>query len=183
MVVGRAQAPHNSWLGRGSGGHDGAPLPQSPHPCALGVWGASEGGRLGRPPPRPHTLRTTVPSHCLGLALVPPKQFLPGVRHGSAVSNSIVQDTQLATWPNHLPGCSRNSSFAPSLTGSRDGAKGSFPGHAASDHTHQASFIRGGGVFWTRPTHPTLDPPTRLWTHPDPPPPYNSVGSIFCQPN
>ena len=23
----------------------------------------------------------------------------------------------------------------------------------------QALFIRGGGVFWTRPTHPTLDPP------------------------
>ena len=34
----------------------------------------------------------------------------------------------------------------------------------------QASFIRGVGVFWTRPTHPTLDPPTRLLTHPDPPP-------------
>ena len=29
---------------------------------------------------------------------------------------------------------------------------------------------RGGGVFWTRPTHPTLDPPTRVLTHPDPPP-------------
>ena len=41
----------------------------------------------------------------------------------------------------------------------------------------------GGGVFWTRPTHPTLDAPTPLLIHPDPPPSYNSVGSIFCKPN
>ena len=32
----------------------------------------------------------------------------------------------------------------------------------------------GGGVFWTRPTHPTFDPPL---------PCYNSVMSIFCKPN
>ena len=44
-------------------------------------------------------------------------------------------------------------------------------------------YKEGGGVFWTRPTHPTLDPPTQLLTHPDPPPSYNSVGSIFCEPN
>ena len=60
--------------------------------------------------------------------------------------------------------------------------------HIVSTHTRararQASFIRGGGgLFWTIPTHPTLDPPTPLLTHPDPPPSYNSVGSIFCKPN
>ena len=29
--------------------------------------------------------------------------------------------------------------------------------------------LRGGGAFWMRPTHQTTDPPTQLWTHPDPP--------------
>ena len=38
----------------------------------------------------------------------------------------------------------------------------------------------GGGVFWMRPSHPTSDP-----ARPPPPrrPSYNSVGSIFCEPN
>ena len=47
----------------------------------------------------------------------------------------------------------------------------------------QASFVRGVGVFWTRPTHPTLDPPTRLLTHPDPPPPLINLWGEFCEPN
>ena len=43
----------------------------------------------------------------------------------------------------------------------------------------QASFVRGVGVFWTRPTHPTLDPPTRLLTHPGPPPPLINLWGAF----
>ena len=36
---------------------------------------------------------------------------------------------------------------------------------------HQASVIRKGiGLFWIRPTYPTSYPPSRIWTHPDPPP-------------
>ena len=50
---------------------------------------------------------------------------------------------------------------------------------AFSEDLLQASFIRGGGVFWTRPTHPTLDPPTRLLTHPDPPPPLIILWGAF----
>ena len=43
----------------------------------------------------------------------------------------------------------------------------------------QALFIRGGGVFWTRPTHPTLDPPGQLLTHSEPPPPLIILWGAF----
>ena len=38
--------------------------------------------------------------------------------------------------------------------------------HKTGRHHHQASFIRGGGVIWTRHTHPTLDPPRPTQTPP-----------------
>ena len=53
------------------------------------------------------------------------------------------------------------------------------PPEGPKDSADQASFIRGGGVFWTRPTHPTLDPPTQLLTHPDPPPPLIILWGAF----
>ena len=37
--------------------------------------------------------------------------------------------------------------------------------------------VFGGGGYFGQ------DSPTQLLTHPDPPPSYNSVGSIFCEPN
>ena len=58
-----------------------------------------------------------------------------------------------------------------SLTGAASAPSGSFRAGPAMLHV-QASFIRGGGTFWTRPTHPTLDPPR-------PPPPLIILWGAF----
>ena len=39
----------------------------------------------------------------------------------------------------------------------------------------------GGRVIWTRPTHPTLDPPTQLRTHLEPPSLIILWGAFFCK--